>query len=169
MKDPDARYKTIFQNLKKIGILDVKEHAWFTAPFSRNLSVEVLSHSAGVKKIVLAHHYNLRGAVMCDPEMEVRVFEETEMAEALTLKQDGTGLYMSESLVSQQEGLRLFLSVYSESGEANLLIKDLINSSLDRWLQSIIEQGFKPGNELQADHNPKKLVDLVKDRARTSL
>ena len=156
MKDPDAVYKTIFQNLKKIGILDVQDHARFTSHLYRDLDVKVLSHSAGVKVIVIAHNYNLKGAVMCDPEMEVRVFEESEMAEALTLKQDGTGLYLSESLVDQQEGLKLFLSVYSESGEPNLLLKGHLNSSLDGWLRNIIEQGFKPGSELQVSRNPEK-------------
>lgn len=158
MKDQDETYKAIFQDLKKIGILDVEGYARFTAPFCRDLDVEVLSVSGGVKVIVIGHHYNLRGAVMCDPEMEVRVFEEDGMAEALTLRQDGTGLYMSESFVDQMEGLRLFLRVYPEPGEVNLQLKQHLNSSLNEWLRNIIEHGFKPGNETQVGHNPKKLV-----------
>ena len=76
--------------------------------------------------ISMAHNFTQNGDLMCDPDMEIRVFPKTEMAEALTFQQDTFGIYQK---------------VYDD-GKVNLTLKKDLNSFLDKWLINIKSQKY---------------------------
>lgn len=82
------------------------------------------------KKIVisLAHRYLQNGDSMADPDMEIAVYPNAGMAEALTYQQDGLGIYQV---------------VYPEPGKFYPKRKKELNSFLETWLRNIVSQGHK--------------------------
>lgn len=77
--------------------------------------------------IAMAHNHIQNGDVMADPDMEIAIYPEMKMAEALTYQQDGLGIYQR---------------VYPEPGLVNVRMKRELNSFLNQWLDNLKNQGF---------------------------
>lgn len=79
------------------------------------------------KKRNISHYYkHPSGDMIADPDVEVRIFHELEMAEALSF-QDIFG----------------FKQVYHENGYIDAEAKTMLNSFLLQWLRNLKAQGFK--------------------------
>jgi len=116
-------YERIFEKLKQLGILDVKQHGKRIVEGYMPLSVDQL----GTNHYAIAHNYIQNGDVMADPDMEIRVFPEQNMAEALSFQQDNLGIYRT---------------VYPNPKMVNPMAKKDLNAFLDQWLTNLINQGF---------------------------
>jgi uncharacterized protein YqiB (DUF1249 family) len=76
-----------------------------------------------------AYNGKQNGDVMSDPYMEVRIYPEMKMAEALTFRNDY---------------LWIFREIYPEPGKYYPKLKKELNDFLNKWLKSMIEiQGYK--------------------------
>lgn len=116
-------YEHIYQRLGDLGILGVNEHARFVASGFMDLHVDRI----GKNRYALAHNYrHPSGDTIPDPDMEIQVFPETRMAEALSY-QDTYGYQV----------------VYPEPGKVNLKAKKSLNAFLVQWLKNIKMQGHK--------------------------
>lgn len=79
--------------------------------------------------IALAHNGKQNGDVMADPDMEIRIYPEMKMAEALTFRNDYLGI---------------FQEVYPEPGKYYPKLKKELNTFLNDWLKNMIEiQGYQ--------------------------
>ena len=76
--------------------------------------------------IAMAHNFTQNGDLMCDPDMEIRIFPKTETAEALTFQLDSLGI---------------FQRVYQDN-KVNIEIKKDLNRFLDKWLTNIKSQKY---------------------------
>jgi len=110
------------------------------------LSADYLGNRPGIRgdednyksyDIALAHYYKQNGDMMADPDMEIRIFPELQMAEALTYQQDGLGLYQV---------------VYPEPGKVYPRRKRDLNQFLNQWLRNAIDQGHRFTDERVASH-----------------
>ena len=125
-------YERIYDKLEKLGILYIikngNEHIKFKSEGFMDLNIDKLSND----KIAIAHNYIQNGDVMADPDMEIRIFPNSRIAEALTYQQDSLGI---------------FTVVYPEPDKVNLKAKKELNDFLNIWLGNIIKQGFKQVEE----------------------
>lgn len=122
-------YNRLYDKLNKIGVLDVKEYARFTAPGFMDLSVDVLRDGPTVKVIAMAHNFVQNGDLMADPDMEIMINKVDKTAEALTFQQDSMGIYNR---------------VYGEGGRViSPGVKVSLNNFLDVWTNNLIEQGHR--------------------------
>ena len=113
-------YQKIFNKLEKLGVLTVESNVHAKSPGFMDLVVERL----GDNHYSLTHYYEQNGDLCPDPDMEVRVFPDTKMAEALSY-QDVYG----------------YRRVYYDE-EVDVKAKKELNSFLDFWLNNLINQGF---------------------------
>src|SRR5579864_9172377 len=77
-------------------------------------------------RIALAHNYVQFGDLMKDPDMELAVYLDRAMVEALHFEQDGAG--------------GLYEQVYPEPGKVNLGAKASQNAFLATWLRNLRAQ-----------------------------
>jgi len=84
------------------------------------LNVDKLTYDT----IALAHNGKQNGDVMADPDMEVRIYPDLKMAEALTFRNDYMGIYQE---------------VYPEPGKYYPKLKKELNEFLNNWLKTMIE------------------------------
>lgn len=93
------------------------------------LSIDLLYHDSqeNSTRYAIAHNFIQQGDVMADPDMEIRIYEDTKQAESLTFQQDSLGIYQA---------------VYPIPGQMNLRLKKQLNSFLANWLRNLKEQGF---------------------------
>jgi uncharacterized protein YqiB (DUF1249 family) len=108
-----------------MGILDENgtmqaEYMKFQAPGLMDLNVDNLLNNT----IALAHNGIQNGDVMADPDMEVRIYPEQKMAEALTFQNSYLGIYQE---------------VYPEAGKYYPKLKKELNEFLSDWLKTMIE------------------------------
>lgn len=120
-------YADIYNKLKDLGALDVKEHKKITSPGHMDLHIDVLQDNDKERIITLAHNYIQNNGVIADPDVEIRIFKGLQKAEALRYQQDLLGIYQS---------------VYPESGKVNSQVKKQLNEFLQDWLQILKLQGF---------------------------
>jgi uncharacterized protein YqiB (DUF1249 family) len=91
-----------------------------------DLNLDVLERSSGYKRIALSHYYSHpSGDLIADPDMEVAVFFDRELAEALTY-QDA---FIYEAAYNDRD------SVPDPETHTR------INEFLEHWLDNLIEQG----------------------------
>jgi len=97
-----------------------------------DLHVDILSdgivEQRQVKVISLAHYYEQNGDLVPDPDMTIRIYSQSKMAEALTL-QDYFG----------------YQQVYPTQATVNSAVKASLNSFLKTWLNNCIQQGHQFG------------------------
>jgi uncharacterized protein YqiB (DUF1249 family) len=74
--------------------------------------------------IALAHNGKQNGDVMADPDMEIKIYPEMKMAEALTFRNDYMGIYQE---------------VYPEPRKYYPKLKRELNDFLNNWLKTMIE------------------------------
>ena len=82
----------IFARLQQMGIIDESgkmqaDYMKFISSGLMPLNVDKLTYDT----IALAHNGKQNGDVMADPDMEVRIYPEMKMAEALTFRNDYMG------------------------------------------------------------------------------
>jgi len=80
----------------------------------------------------LSHYYEQNGDLMVDPDMEIAVYHDIKMAEALTYQQDNLGIYQV---------------VYPESGKFISKYKTELNRFLGQWLTNIKNQRYVESEE----------------------
>lgn len=120
-------YYRIYEKLKTLGVLDIKEYRKYTSKGFMDLSIDVLENTDEKMRIAMAHNFIQNGDVMADPDMEIMIFKKLEAAEALTFQQDSLGIYQE---------------VYPEPGKVNVRLKRELNSFLNQWLTNLRHQGF---------------------------
>lgn len=118
-------YEMIFARLQQIGIINEcgkmqADYIKFVSPGLMPLNVDKLTSDT----IALAHNGKQNGDVMRDPDMEVRIYPEMKMAEALTFRNDYLGI---------------FQEVYPEPGKYYPKLKKELNAFLNDWLKNMIE------------------------------
>lgn len=111
-----------------------------------DLNFDFLSHDKhGNPIFALSHYYKQNGDMIADPDMQIRLMPDMEMAEALTF-QDHFG----------------FQQVYPEKDGktyVNLKLKKSINQFLNQWLTNIIHQGHRI--DLVPDKDEETTVDYT--------
>ena len=134
-------YETIYKKLDKLtgGIEKFKENKEGYKKLKSGAYMDLLidlligkEHPKGGQHghcflIAMAHNHIQNGDVMADPDMEIAIYPEMKMAEALTYQQDGLGIYQR---------------VYPEPGFINPKLKKQLNSFLNQWLNNLKNQGF---------------------------
>ena len=78
-------------------------------------------------RIALAHNGLQNGDVMADPDVEVRIYPDQKIAEALTFQNDYLGIYQE---------------VY-DGEKCNNKLKRELNIFLDDWLANILDSGYE--------------------------
>ena len=93
-----------------------------------DLNVDVLSEGKNSTLIIALSHYYKHscGDMIADPDMEIRVFRDLNVAEALSF-QDAVFYHV----------------VYPDEKHVSLLLKKSLNGFLNTWLQNCIDQGHK--------------------------
>jgi uncharacterized protein YqiB (DUF1249 family) len=122
-------YEMIYKKLQPIGILGESgkmeaEYMKFKCDGLMDLNVDNLLHD----KIALAHNGIQNGDVMSDPDVEVQIYPDQKMAEALTFQNDYLGIYQE---------------VYPEPGKYHPKLKKGLNEFLNDWLQNIIDAQYQ--------------------------
>lgn len=116
-------YKRIYKKLEELGLLNIKEHAKIDCMGGMMpLSVDVLYKTKDGVRMALAHNFIQNGDVMADPDMEIMVYPDRKMAEAMTYQLDSLGIYHE---------------VYPEPGKVNLKLKKELNDFLSSWLSQL--------------------------------
>jgi len=123
-------YETIYSKLDKLtgGIeefISKGEPLRIENPPYMRLTIEVLHVSGTIAVISLTHYYEQNGDLVPDPDMEVRIYLEHRVAEALTY-QDAFG----------------YRVVYPGPNKVDLKAKGDLNRFLKQWLGNLKQQGF---------------------------
>ena len=123
-------YERIYQKLEQLGITGLidsgTEAAKSTASGFMDLSFDRLYDEEGAVVIALAHYYKQNGDLCADPDMEIRVYPQRGMAEALTFQQAIPPIYQQ---------------VYPAPGKVIPRLKTSLNTFLLTWLTNAIAQG----------------------------
>ena len=123
-------YSTIYKKLYQlIPMLDeIDEYAKFKASGMMNLNVDILFRAEdGTIRLALSHYYKHEsGDMIADPDMELRVYPDREMAEALTF-QDCFG----------------YRQVYPAPDKVDVKAKAELNRFLSQWLSNLINQVYQ--------------------------
>jgi len=118
-------YERIYKKLSQLinfESLQKKEYIKYKSSGLMDLHMDFLrveENNAFV--IAMGHNYRQNGDVMADPDMEIRIFPNTQMAEALTFQLDSLGIYQR---------------VYQDN-KVDISLKKDLNSFLDKWLTKI--------------------------------
>ena len=125
----------IFKKLEKVlgDLTVIPAYMKFEAHGFMDLNVDRLHGDQKSITIALSHYFKQNGDMVPDPDMEVRIYLEMKMAEALTY-QDSFG----------------YRQVYPTPGQINLKAKKDLNVFLNRWLSNIQNQGFE---KVEGDSN----------------
>ena len=121
-------YERIFRKLERIlgDSQKIPEYQQFKASGFMDLNIDRLYGDEESVTIALSHYFKQNGDIVPDPDMEVRIYPEMKMAEALTY-QDSFG----------------YSQVYPEAGTIDLKTKKYLNAFLNQWLSNILNQGFE--------------------------
>lgn len=114
-------YRSIYQKMKKMGILDVKQYAVIENPPHVSLCIDRLSPDT----YALSQNPVVDGLMVADPDIEVHVDHGEETAEPL--------------VCLSRETKKV---VYPAPGKVNLAVRNELSAFLDRWLSDLIAQGF---------------------------
>lgn len=118
-------YEMIFARLQQMGIINENgemqtSYMKFVSSGLMPLNVDKLTYDT----IALAHNGKQNGDVMADPDIEVRIYPDLKMAEALTFRNDYMGIYQE---------------VYPEPGKYYPKLKKELNDFLNNWLKTMTE------------------------------
>ncbi|MBW4660232.1 MAG: DUF1249 domain-containing protein [Drouetiella hepatica Uher 2000/2452] len=122
-------YEIIYSKLQKVlgDLSQLPDSMKLEAPGFMDLSMNVLERESDHIRIALSHYYSQNGDLVPDPDMEIRIFPESEMAEAMTYQDS----------YSYQE-------VYPTPQTVSPRLKVELNRFLNQWLTNIIDQKHKP-------------------------
>lgn len=129
-------YERIYKKLDTLGVIEVleagRESAKSKASGYMDLNLDILNEEEpGMVRIALAHYFEQNGDLCADPDMEIRIYKDRFIAEALTFQLAMPPLYQQ---------------VYPAPGKVVLHLKKELNIFLDQWLSNCLDQGhlFKP-------------------------
>jgi hypothetical protein len=115
-------YEKIYQDLKHIGVLEIREYAVIRNDPDPPLYIDRI----GPDRYAIAHNRIEDGQVVTDMDMEIQVYPDRRIAEPLTF-QDSTTRKVA----------------YPEPGRVDLKIKNELTVFLERWLTSLIKSGYR--------------------------
>ena len=123
-------YQDIYQKLVNLGVLEIIESGVdsgkSSVPGFMDLSLDVLStEEPAVYRVALAHYFKQNGDLCADPDMEIRLYQAQELAEALTFQMANPALYQE---------------VYPEPNRVNAKLKSELNEFLNYWLGNCLNQ-----------------------------
>lgn len=105
----------------------IAEHGKSVVPGYMDLNLDVLRRSKDKTVIALSHYYKQAGDMIADPDMELAVYPDRAMAEALTY----------------QDCYR-YQRVYSQGGRlVDIRAKRELNKFLSHWLTNLRIQGHR--------------------------
>lgn len=131
-KMPKTIYNRIYDKLQPImDFLGDADAATLCSKGFMDLHVDKLYTNDDGIRISLAHNYIQNGDVMADPDMEIMVYPDREMAEAMTFQQDGA-LAIYQVVYDSVHGQKM----------VNMKLKRQLNTFLNQWLGNIKKQGF---------------------------
>ena len=123
-------YETIYKKLSQLipNLDTINEYAKFKASGMMNLNVDILFRAEdGTIRLALSHYYKHEsGDMIADPDMEIKVFPDMKMAEALTF-QDCFG----------------YRVVYPTPDKVDVKAKAELNRFLNQWLSNLIRQDYQ--------------------------
>jgi uncharacterized protein len=131
-------YERIFDRLVQLGIdpHNPPEYAKSRSEGFMDLNLDFLHKATDCVEIALAHYFEMNSDPVPDPDMQIRTYPATKMAEALTYQ--------------DQFGYR---EVYPEPGKVNVAAKKDLNTFLAQWLKNCLDQGhsFRQAGEGTTD------------------
>lgn len=118
----------IFRKLEKIlgDLTEIPEYQVLRARGLMELNIDLLHEDEESVTIALSHYFKQNGDMIPDPDMEVRIYPQMKMAEALTY-QDSFG----------------YRQVYPAPSQVYLKAKKDLNIFLSQWLSYILMQDFQ--------------------------
>jgi len=123
-------YSTIYLKLYQLipNLDTINEYAKFKASGMMDLNVDILFREKdGTIRLALSHYYrHPSGDMIADPDMEIKVFPDMKMAEALTF-QDCFG----------------YREVYPSPDKVDVKAKAELNRFLNQWLSNLIRQDYQ--------------------------
>ena len=107
-------------------LLTIEEHGKSKVPGLMDLNMDLLFRTPSKIVIALSHYYkHPSGDMIADPDMEVAVFFDKGLAEALTY-----------------QDAYLYETAYRDEGEPpDLVVHTRLNVFLEQWLVNLAEQG----------------------------
>ena len=119
-------YERIFERLEKLGIdpRNIPEYAKSKSGGYMDLNLDRLYVESDHTIIALSHYSEQEGDLVPDPDMQVRIYPDTKMAEALTYQDTYT-----------------YTEVYPGGDTIDTKAKKDLNQFLFTWLTNCINQG----------------------------
>ena len=126
-------FETIYRKLDKLGAIAALEAGQDYAKSQlggafMDLNMDVLERRADTIVIALSHYFQQNGDLCTDPDMEIRIYPERNMAEALTFQQAIPPIYRE---------------VYPAPGKVVPTLKRELNDFLNLWLNNCLRQGHR--------------------------
>ena len=122
------RANRIYQKLLRVApnLMDIKECSKSKSSGYLDLSCEILESGRDYRRIALSHYWEHPfGDLIPDPDMEVSIFFDWELAEATTYRDVFT-----------------YENAYPVDGEPpDFPVHSRINDVLEQWLQNLADQG----------------------------
>ena len=122
------RANRIFQKLLRVApnLMDIKEYTKSKSSGYLDLSCDILESGRDYRRIALSHYWQHPfGDLIPDPDMEVSIFFDWELAEATTYRDVFT-----------------YENAYPVDGEPpDFSVHSRINDVLEQWLQNLADQG----------------------------
>lgn len=128
MKLDPQRTARLYEKLLRVApeLKKTREYAKSRVSGLMDLNLDVLEHSASYMRIALSHYWlHPSGDLIADPDMEVAVFLDDRLAEALTYQD----IFSYE--VAYPDGQAL----------PDLEVHTRLNEFLEQWLNNLLEQG----------------------------
>jgi len=126
--DKDKVYRTIYARLLDVvpDLMTIVDHRKSVVGGAiMDLNFDLLSRSDTKIVIALSHFYKVNGDLVADPDMEIAVYPQREMAEALSY-----------------QDTYIYRTVYSpDRMQVDVRAKRDLNSFLANWLANLIDQG----------------------------
>lgn len=122
-------HQELYKKLKKVipNLDKIEEHAKLKSEGFMDLNVDVHYKEGNTTYMALSHYYkHPSGDMIPDPDMEIAVYHDRKMAEALSY-QDIYG----------------YRQVYPVQGKVDLKAKKELNAFLNTWLNNLQIQGHK--------------------------
>lgn len=129
MNQYEQLFKKIIALIPNLAQIEPGEGIKLKAPGFMDLHIDVLLQEKDKTTIAMAHYYKQNGDMVPDPDMEIAIYPDRKMAEALSY-QDSFG----------------YRQVYPEPGMVNPKAKSELNQFLNQWLNNINMQGHKLDN-----------------------
>ena len=127
VKDNNNIENVNYDLLKKLGIIDMKEHKKIIVPNLMDLKIAVLHNDNKTMLIALTHNFIQNDDLIANPDIEIILHKDTEKAEPLACQKNMLGVYQR---------------VYDNDGKCNTELKEKLNTYLNKWLMNLKRQGY---------------------------